>query len=341
MNRRLLIVLAILIGLIVTWWFIYDQMITLITIMATGWIAYLYRTLPYVHIAWGGVATALISLLLLTAGLHGFLRWFYAESQRQRGVARMECKPWPLRRTTAIVQVVVIMFVAGIAAAGTVHQVGWILNSREPLLRNKSEASMTIGSGRSYYGLLEIGMAARDHHSFDHHSLPSTITDAQGRRLHSWQTVILPYLVRGSRTSTQIDKDLPWNAPENSAYFRGFVPAYLNPEIEATRDADGYALSHYAGNRRVVGRAKGLRPEELGQGLAGTMLAGEVRDGFKPWGDPTNLRDTRQGINRLPGGFGGPSGQGANMLFADGSVRFLDRRTNPEVLEALNPSKGR
>jgi prepilin-type processing-associated H-X9-DG protein len=129
--------------------------------------------------------------------------------------------------------------------------------------------------------------------------------------------------------------DLPWNDPRNSAYFKSVVPLYLNPEIRVVRSPEGYALSHYAGNAHVLGRDRALRrvgPEDA----ANTILAGEVADGFKPWGDPTNLRDPGLGVNKVSGGFGGLSGSGANFLFVDGSVRFLRDTTSRAVLRRLS-----
>jgi prepilin-type processing-associated H-X9-DG protein len=144
-------------------------------------------------------------------------------------------------------------------------------------------------------------------------------------------TAILPYLP----VRTGIDLTIPWDDPANSAYFRGIVPYFINPDVDALRDARGYALAHYAGNVHVVGRRRPLAPDEVTGGAANTIVAGEAAEGFRAWGDPANLRDPARGINRDPDGFGGPSGAGAQMLFLDGSVRFFTRTTGPDVLRRL------
>ena len=125
-----------------------------------------------------------------------------------------------------------------------------------------------------------------------------------------------------------------WHDPRNSAYFKAVIPNYLNPEIGAIRNPEGYGLSHYAGNIHILNRDRASRrvgPEDTST----TILIGEVAEGFKPWGDPTNLRDPGLGVNKVPGGFGGASGSGANFLFMDGSVRFLRNTTSREVLRRL------
>lgn len=71
-----------------------------------------------------------------------------------------------------------------------------------------------------------------------------------------------------------------------------------------------------------------------------SKVNGEVPSGFKPWGYPANWRDPAVGMNRSPEGFGGPYKGGANVLFADGSVKFLKDRTDARVLKALSTSDG-
>ena len=151
--------------------------------------------------------------------------------------------------------------------------------------------------------------------------------------LRSWLTEILPdmAIVLGG----QLREDLPWNDPRNSAYFKAVIPTYLNPEVGVIRNPEGYGLSHYAGNIHVVTRDRASG--RVGPGDASTtILVGEVAEGFKPWGDPTNLRDPGLGVNKVPGGFGGPSGSGAIFVFMDGSVRFLRDTTSREVLRRLS-----
>jgi hypothetical protein len=136
--------------------------------------------------------------------------------------------------------------------------------------------------------------------------------------------------------------DLNWDHPNNRASFQKVVPIYLNPEIAPFRTASGYAVSHYAGNIYVLGNEEVKSFANIRDGLSSTLLAGEVASNFKAWGDASNLRDASLGLNSHPDGFGGPSGDGALLLTADGSVKFFSRRTSPQVLKALaHPSDGK
>jgi prepilin-type processing-associated H-X9-DG protein len=298
--------------------------------LAFGWLAYVARVLPDMRIAWDGVATGLLCLALFAFGLHRTLRWLHGEIQKARGVAAEEQRSWSPRWSAALVALIVLMFIVGIAATGIVHQTGWLIVSRRSLVEQR--VGSQSGWGTSVDHLKYIGLAAPMLGMVPETS-PSSEPQPNKEIVHSWMTEILPgttFIVGG-----QLREDLPWNDPRNSAYFKGLVPIYLNPEVAAIRSPEGYALSHYAGNVHVLGRDRTAHKVRQ-DGAAHTILAGEVAEGFKPWGDPSNLRDPGLGVNQVPGGFGGPSGTGANLLFVDGSVRFFRETTSRDVLRRLS-----
>lgn len=223
------------------------------------------------------------------------------------------------------------MFGAGIAATGIVHQAGWLLRSRQSLTEPRVSKPV-YGDWNSVSNLRMTALAVLNYASTQD-VLPFIGVSHRPKPSLSWQAVILPY------TNTilgDIDESLPWDHPRNSAYYRGIVPYYLNPEIGAIRDSRGYGLSHYAGNEHVLGRRTPLRPQDMTNGASNTILAGETAANFKAWGDPTNLRDPIRGISQSLDGFGGPSGMGANMIFVDGSVRFLRDTTSSKLLQQMS-----
>jgi hypothetical protein len=90
-----------------------------------------------------------------------------------------------------------------------------------------------------------------------------------------------------------------------------------------------------------MGPGKSMRWQDITDGMANTLLVGEVNAEFKPWGHPVNWRDPARGINRSPQGFGGtPYASGAQFSMADGSVRFVSERIHPDVLRALSTPAG-
>jgi prepilin-type processing-associated H-X9-DG protein len=303
-----------------------------------GWAVFLYRVAPQVTVSWTGVLTAALCLLGLTFGLQQFLRWVRAAVRRPTEGDGPPPAPWQFRWTAAILGVVVLMFVAGVAAVGISHQTAWLLTSPEPLVEGGMRR--TIGRIESANKLRQIGIAANSHHESFGHFPPGGTFDSQGRMLHGWQTFLLPYLER-DYLYERIDLKLPWNHPANTEVCQTILPCYQydygTPE---QKDAAGFALSHYAGNVRVLGGDVPLAIKDIPDGTANTILAGEAAGNYKPWGYPANWRDPALGLNTTPDDFGNPRRGPVNFAFADGSVRSLDANISPEVLKALSTPAG-
>jgi prepilin-type processing-associated H-X9-DG protein len=296
-----------------------------------GWVMYLVRVAPGVTVSVGGVGMGVACLVLLAAGSHVFLRWLAGE-------VAPTGRPWRPRWTAMLLALVLLMFVAGIAATGVVHQVGWLVTSPELFALGGGEAVLRAQSTNN---LKQIGLGLLNYH--DRHGVlpPGGTLDGQGRPLHGWQTLVLPFLeMESSELAERVQLDLAWDDPRNAAVFQTEVPFYLIPGVRTKQSAEGFALSHYAGNVRVLGGTIPLGLPAFRDGTSATILAGEVGDGFLPWGYPANWRDPAQGINQARDGFGAPWKAGANFLFGDGSVHFLRQGINPRVLEALSTPAG-
>lgn len=326
MNRKFLLLFGASALLFTGLWYAWLATLQLVFGLVFGWCPYLGRIVSQVVVAWDGVLTVLVCVAVFAGGLHRFLCWLCCELQRRSGSPAKVVRAWSFRRTCAIVVTVFVMFIAGISATGVAHQVAWILGDKHPRI----VAQPNFQSGNSYFNLYSMGSALHAK------VLPFTRKDPRGRQLHSWQTVLLPYVWTDSILGGQIDETLPWDDSRNSGYFRGIVRCFLHPGIAPMRDARGYGLSHYAGNVHVVGRDKELKVSETSNGISNLIVAGEAAAGFKAWGDPSNLRDPARGLTSAGDSFGDTFGIGANVLMADGSVRFISRRTSPSVLREVS-----
>jgi Protein of unknown function (DUF1559) len=305
-----------------------------------GWIWYLARLYHEVQVAPDGAATAAVCLILFAVGSHLFLGWLYRAVRSADGApSAPDGERWKWRWTGSMTAVIVLMFVAGMSVVGMTHQLGWLVNSQEPWIISGSGASGALARAQSTNNLKQIGLALHWYHQA-HESLPPGGTfDREGRPLESWQAMILPYLEAGDLYD-RIEISVPWNHSRNAPAFQTEVPQYLRPGIPATRNAAGYAVSHYAANVYMLGGSRARTFNEVSDGKASTLMAGEVTADFKAWGDPTNWRDPTLGLNSNPRGFASPARGGVTFLMVDGSVRFIKNSVDPKVLKALATPAG-
>jgi hypothetical protein len=94
-----------------------------------GWIGFLTRVVPLMHVNGAGAASAIVCLAGVLLLGHAMARWFW----RDGGLAARHGTPWKLKWTAAGVAVIVLLFVAGIGATGVTHQSVWLAKSDRPM----------------------------------------------------------------------------------------------------------------------------------------------------------------------------------------------------------------
>lgn len=295
-----------------------------------GWYYFLQRVLPAVRVNIPSIVTGAVALALFILGGHLGARWLWRETHAELD---RDAKHWKWEWTLSIVAVVVLMFVCGIATIGVVHQTGWILASDESRWDYSLPDDYLVEDSRSR--LKQIGLGIANYADVYRRFPPGGSFSSTGEAMHSWEAMLLPYMM----ISTSINYDLPWRHPDNQPEFRIVNPMFINPDFRAIqfRDAEGFAVSHYAANSHVMGPNLSFRQKFITDGLATTIFVGEVNSNFKAWGDPSNWRDPMLGINQSPYGFGGVWGSGgAQFLMGDGSVQMLSESTDLQVLRALS-----
>lgn len=82
--------------------------------------------------------------------------------------------------------------------------------------------------GQCWSNLKHINLALGNYHD-DYGSFPPAYTvDAKGQPLHSWRTLLLPYLDQ-SELYRQIDLSKPWNDPANAAVVETALAVFQCP----------------------------------------------------------------------------------------------------------------
>ncbi len=204
--------------------------------------------------------------------------------------------------------------------------------------------------------LRRIGQALDQLHDQQGHFPEAVLKgrDAHGDTvpMHGWMTPLLPSLGYEA-IYRQIDLQQPYDVPANVPAMQQAIPEFSLPRRKASRSPRGLSLTHFAGvGGQDVREPTGLvhlglfsdggpvRREHLTDGLSQTIIVGEIRDAFPPWGEPGNVRSIGEGLNRQVRGFGNETGTGATFLHADGSAKFYSNKTDKRVLQRLETRDG-
>lgn len=189
-------------------------------------------------------------------------------------------------------------------------------------------------------------------------ALPNPNLPAEKRL--SWMVSLIPF-VEANQLYSRMDKETSWDAEENRfatelrlgffqcAGFSGqpaaghFGPTNYVGISGIGRDAIG--LPRTDPQAGIFGVDRSVKPLELKRGASQTIFVVETSRVIGAWtaaGEPT----TRGLIPDDPpylgvgGQFGGNHPEGANVVFADGSVRLIEKTIDPAVWESMATLSG-
>ena len=179
--------------------------------------------------------------------------------------------------------------------------------------------------------LQQIGLALHNY-ADQYGALPPAYTvDAAGKPLHSWRTLILPYLEQ-QELFKKIDLSKPWNDPANAEAFKTAPAAYRCP---------GATLPpNYTSYLGIVGVNACFHPteprafSEISDGLSNTLMVFEVAQKLAVhWMAPLDANAEMVLSFKSDGNIGHDGG--TQVALADGSVRFISENVSPETRHAL------
>lgn len=311
-------------------------------LMLAGWALFLARNAGQITFDPATLGLALLCLIAFTCGLHYFLRSLtrgenriaIKDSDDALAVSRSK---WRWRWSMSLVAVLITTFAAGVSAYGLVRQIAWFKKSTIP---TTVSSTFTSRRERSANRLKQLALAAQQYAEAQPTLPPGATVSDKGDLLHSWMTLMLPYLGE-LELFNQIDLAVPWNHSSNEEAIKRWVEAY---DSDFQRSfVNGYPTAGYSANAHVISGARARAMSEIIDGVSQTILFGEIASDPKPWGYPKNWRDPAIGIDN-PAGFGSPQWgapvHSAYFVFADGSVREIPKSVDPKVLRALATPAG-
>lgn len=184
--------------------------------------------------------------------------------------------------------------------------------------------------------LKQIALALLNYHD-QYHSLPPAYTvDENGKPLHSWRTLILPYLDQKS-VYDKIDLTKAWNDPANAEVFKSSNARWVYECPSGTYPSERANHTTYLAVLTPESCFRGTDPRPLSDitdSHSQTLLVLEVdAEHSVPWMSP---RDADEALflainpNSKTDHVGG-----THVLFVDGKVRFLKSDFPTAVRRAL------
>ncbi len=165
---------------------------------------------------------------------------------------------------------------------------------------------------------------------------PACTVDAEGRPLHSWRTLILPYLDQ-RQLYKSIDLSKAWNDPANAAAFKTVPSIYQCPSADLLPGNTTYLA--------VVGTDCCLSPtaprhiSEIIDDRTNTLMVFEVGIGNAvPWMSPQDA-DEPMVMSLLRTSDNSHTG-GTQAAMADGKIVFLSKDMDSNTLRALTTIAG-
>jgi type II secretory pathway pseudopilin PulG len=189
--------------------------------------------------------------------------------------------------------------------------------------------------------MMQIGFAMHNYHSTYGQLPPAYTTDDNGRPLHSWRTILLPYMEQQALYDS-IDLSKPWDDPVNQLAAQTVVSAYSCPSYPGS-DPTLTTYVAVVDPKGVMSGSKANGFQDVLDGTSNTILFVETESrNAVHWMSPADIElSTFLSPGGNPAAAGGHSHVGGgHVCLTDGAVRFITDSIDRKVAEALVTKDG-
>jgi hypothetical protein len=189
---------------------------------------------------------------------------------------------------------------------------------------------------KCHNNLKQIILAFHNYHDSQGAFPPVFTVDKNGKPLHSWRVLILPYMEQmGLYESIRLNE--PWDSEHNKQFHDKMPNVFRCPDSQGNPKRD--TVYCFVVGKETLGKTdgKGLNFSKITDGTSNTIGVAERKTPVC-WMAPADIlqEDAYLGINKKAEGIGsGHQNKGTNVGVLDGSVRFLKEDTDLKTLKAL------
>jgi prepilin-type processing-associated H-X9-DG protein len=185
--------------------------------------------------------------------------------------------------------------------------------------------------------LRKITAALEQYRKANNRYPPAYIADRQGKPMHSWRVLILPYLDRSDLYELYRLNE-PWDGPNNRKLHDKVIKAFCCPTEYGKSGTTNTSYVAVVGKQTIWGGNKVVFKDNVPDSPAHTLLIVQVANSGIHWMEPRDLQMDQMdmSINGKPGrSISSVHKRGANVAFADGRIEYLFDKLPSEVLRAL------
>lgn len=187
--------------------------------------------------------------------------------------------------------------------------------------------------------LKQIGLAMHNYHDANGALPPAYLADANGKPMHSWRVLILPYLEQAPLYS-RYDQNQAWDSDANRQLLGQMPATYQCPSVGVGGQNTSYVVVQ--GKETLFDGSTPCKFSSVTDGLSNTIMVVEAPQANILWTEPRDLDFDTMSMT-LNSGANSPHSKhpgGVQVLLADGSVRFLRAGVSPEQLRAMLTKAG-
>lgn len=167
---------------------------------------------------------------------------------------------------------------------------------------------------------------------------PAYVADENGRPLHSWRVLILPFLGEDD-LYRQYRFDEPWNGPRNSRLLKQIPECYRHPDSTAAAGVTSFLAP--VGQHTILSPNVAVGFADIPDGVTSTILLGEAESAGVLWLEPRDIDADRPHVPvNQPDGFQGRYPDAFLAMFADGHGAWIRSDIGPTLRGLLTRDGG-